>query len=172
MSEQKEQSKVSELKGKWINAYEEVRKVQDLRRVMKIRLENAMEKALNMEFGETLERLRKEEAEAKRLLEEEEDKIRLASVKPPHPEGTVLVLWSRDRLGYGPLKQTSKMVAVEVVRADSKFKSGIKDYSRPKNGEVIGRVLKRDGTPGLLFEKLNSWETWLPIGVKPGEDKR
>lgn len=52
------------------------------------------------------------------------------------------------------LRTTTERGVVEVVRIGTEFPANTPSYSRPPIGTTIVRMLKKDGTPGLKFERL------------------
>jgi len=50
---------------------------------------------------------------------------------------------------------------VEVFTRESRMAEKLSRYGRPQLGTLIVRILKKDGTPGLKFERLT--EQWKPV---------
>lgn len=85
------------------------------------------------------------------------------------PVGTVIVKWERPRYTYGrgPLKLTDQVGMVEVWSPDSVYPENKSRYSRPHAGDIVVRLLKKDGTPSKNFESANEWNRvyWQAKGV-------
>lgn len=58
---------------------------------------------------------------------------------------------------------------VETVRQTSEFAGNLSSYSRPKIGDVIVRSLKKDGSPALKFDKLDSRKPWSLVSPSTPE---
>lgn len=76
--------------------------------------------------------------------------------------------WARD---YA-LRPTGRRGVLEVVTRGSAFPSNQGSWRRPAVGTVIVRLLKKDGSPSLMWETwhenpVSHQANWLPAGVKP-----
>lgn len=72
--------------------------------------------------------------------------------------------WSRD------VRKVVEVGIVEVVTPDTEFPVNDSAWRRPRVGEIIVRLLKKDGTPGRLYERLLK-RTWGPGAVVDGWQK-
>lgn len=109
----------------------------------------------------------------------------LAIKNVPHPIGTKYLRWEKDLRwrGFGrPIHEPRKWIAtgetavLEVVTRESKFADNLSRYSRPKVGEIILRVNKKNGEPGLRFIASayfvrSEWRVpqWYPEGEDPNQ---
>jgi hypothetical protein len=103
----------------------------------------------------------------------EEDRIRFAYHEPsiPYPEGTILYLWeARDRWNKNPpmfLSHTGQKAVIQFFRNGDPLPDNMK-WSKPLHGEIIIRVLNKEGQPGKRLERwaaVHNKDCWLPEGV-------
>lgn len=89
--------------------------------------------------------------------------------EPPVIPGTELVRWATGSWYHSPGTFLQDAIGIfEIVSFDSKFPENLSEYSRPKVGSYIVRLLKKDGTPSLKFDKYNHLgSNWLPKGKQP-----
>jgi hypothetical protein len=129
-----------------------------------------IESELSAKYSEEQSRLHEAARAARQAYETA--KLAEANASLPFPVGTKLIGWIRRKLSSfrcGPLEKKSLGV-VEVCDKNTEIPKGIV-YHRPDIGDVLVRLLKKDGTPGKAVEKYNGdgWRThiWLPEGEKP-----
>jgi hypothetical protein len=69
---------------------------------------------------------------------------------------------------YGRLQSTETLTGiVETVRSTTEFAGNLPLYGRPRIGDPIVRLLKKDGTPGLKFERLHgNYHGWKLEGAR------
>lgn len=87
--------------------------------------------------------------------------------------GTVMVEWKRSGYGFspGPMKPTGRRGRVAIWTRESPHPENIR-WGLPDVGDRYIRVLKKDGTESINFEKLSDWKTtWKPEGEEPEEKK-
>lgn len=103
------------------------------------------------------------------------DAAKLADAKPKWPVGTVVCAWKQRTEGWmqrptGEWKVIAKGV-MEIITAESEHPDSLNKYSRASIGDVVVRLLKKDGTPGKKYESLTGWKAkhWLPEGQTPGK---
>ena len=106
-------------------------------------------------------------------------RVAAAAATPGVPKG-VLIEWDRlESRRYNrdwAMRRTGRRGVIEVVTADTEWPGNIGSYRRPDPGGFILRLLKKDGTPSLLFERWTppteegmTWGSarWVPEGEKP-----
>jgi hypothetical protein len=100
----------------------------------------------------------------------------------PQPVGTRYVRWdritTRDQKGY-IWRQTEDVAVLEVVTRTTRFADNLASYSQPAVGQMILRLLKKNGEVGLKFVLSNtfiknntdSWSdpTWFVVGYNPND---
>lgn len=126
---------------------------------------------LEAEYGARLAALRQAELDAERAVEDE----RIANAKPPHPVGTVMIGWS-NKSGSWARESDWQPVAkgiIEIVTRETVHPANT-EYSRASLGDVVVRLLKKDGTPSAKYQTLGGWRShrWLPEGKTPPKDKK
>ena len=129
--------------------------------------EHRIDVEMKAKFGERISALtfaaNRAEAEYQQALVEEG--LRTAK----YPPGTKLCGWKKDRSYYG---STGKWIMaatgiVEVMTPTTEVPKTLK-WSKPRIGELVVRVLTKDGKPGKVVQRLEGWrQTWLPEGKKP-----
>lgn len=132
-----------------------------------------IENELSAKYGEVQSRLREAARAARQAYEVA--KLAEANASLPFPVGTKLIGWMRSHVSTyrrGPFGKKSTGI-VEVCDNNTEMPIGQR-YGLPAIGDVIIRLLKKDGTPGKSVEKYNGdgWRThiWLPEGEKPKDD--
>jgi len=73
----------------------------------------------------------------------------------PHPEGTIYEEWER-RWPIKVSNQTGRLAILTIWRKDDPGYKPIGIFSRPQRGDIILRLLKKDGKPGLLITGMNN----------------
>lgn len=120
--------------------------------------------AARAEFSEALRSAQANLDACRKSLDDFDDAQRLATAKMPHPETTLMCEWDVER--FSPLwKLTGAEGRYEIVTKESNFSAAIGRFRRPQIGDVIIRLLKKDGSKGLDFRKRAAWGRWLPSGV-------
>jgi hypothetical protein len=118
-------------------------------------------------------------AGAENAFHAEEDRLRVLgnSTKLPHPEGTVLVEWKAGRYYADKTLRPARKAVLQIYREGDPLPANVK-WHRPQVGEIILRLLKKDGTPSSAIEQIHSrgdWFVndaggryhWLRVGVEP-----
>lgn len=87
----------------------------------------------------------------------------------PYPLGTVVVKWENPSC-YGntfPHRATDERARLEVFKTGDEYPLNRGSYSRPDPGQLVLRLLKKNGTPGINVLRFgNDMATyWLPEGV-------
>jgi len=135
---------------------------------------------VNAELGGSLNLAKTVESNASEALRNAEDAERLAgaSSKLPYPEGTIVYGWkNRSSWALNPgMDRTGKRGVIEVYKEGDAYPSNRSRWSLPKVGEIVVRILKRDGSKGIEAEKYcfaeYAKEYWLPEGVEPKGNKK
>ena len=135
---------------------------------------------LNAELGGELSAARSAEGNAAEALRNAENAERLvgASSKLPYPEGPIVRGWESSRSPWAAyrMNRTGKCGVIEIYKEGDAYPSNRSRWSLPKAGEIVVRILKRDGSKGIEAEKYNfaecAKEYWLPEGVEPKCNKK
>jgi hypothetical protein len=113
---------------------------------------------------------------AEAAIRAEADRIRFTANESsiPYPEGTILYLWeTRDKWNKNAhnapmfLSPTGQKAVIQFFRNGDLVPDNTK-WRRPLHGEVIIRVLNKDGKPGKRLERwdaVHNKDCWLPEGV-------
>ncbi len=115
--------------------------------------------------------LQEKKATAHMALADAKTALALSGEGSEYPIGTILVEWHRRKYtswSYGNNYILSgKKGIVQPVTKDFVHPANLSSYSRASTGTFVIRILKKDGTPGLQYEKLGSYQSkyWLPEGV-------
>lgn len=142
-------------------------------------LRREVDAKLNAEFGEEMSAAEKARCEANAALEAEDARVKeiesLASL--PYPIGTKLVGWTPSRSLFGgrpvSFSKNGNTGVLEVFKMGDPI-SATNSWRKPKGGEVVVRMLKKDGSKGLNLEKWipgHSERYWFTEGVNPNEKK-
>lgn len=141
-------------------------------------LEDGVRKALNDEFGAEKKALQDAKWSAEVLCREEANRVRRAKsmVSLPWPVGTKLVEFEPPRGGSLDKKMvpTGEKAVLEVYEDGDPVPMNAR-WHRPSPGQVVLRLLKKDGTPGTKVECWNSYamvNRWYAEGVDPNEWKK
>ena len=135
---------------------------------------------VNAELGGSLSLAKSAENKASEALRNAENAERLASASSnlPYPEGTIVRGWERSRSPWDAhcMNRTGKCGVIEIYKEGDAYPSNRSRWSLPKAGEIVVRILKRDGSKGIEAEKYNfaecAKEYWLPEGVEPKCNKK
>jgi hypothetical protein len=78
---------------------------------------------------------------------------------------TVLCEWGRER-SWHPLRATGRRGRLAICAPEDRFN---KTWNTPEIGERFIRILKKDGSDALAFDrvKFGGSERWLPEGQEP-----
>ena len=117
------------------------------------------------EFGAELAEVRLRRAVAQKAWQAEADRLALANVQLPYPEGTVMVKWEYWRYDHREkTRPTKERGVIQIFREGDRFRG---KWNKPSVGDVIVRDLLNNGKPGLSFVR---WEAtngrWVPEGVQ------
>lgn len=110
------------------------------------------------------------ENEAQRLVEAEKERIALEETTHPYPLGTRMVEWEYPRLYRQETVQdrrlTGRAGTLEII-TDKSEHPGNKTYGLADRGELVVRILKKDGTLSKTYERVNRpWSLrWVPEGT-------
>lgn len=137
------------------------------------RLEEARKKInedIHREFGIELELAFKAKNEAYTACQKAE--VEAAAAQAPFPVGTKLVGWSHSKYaGYNAKREATALGVLEVYSNSTKAQHNARRKFHLEPGKYIVRLLKKDGTPGLLIEPYGRGGKyiWLPEGQTPVE---
>lgn len=111
------------------------------------------------------------ENEAQQLVEAEKERIALSETLHPYSLGTRMVEWSYPRRLYSQATVqnrvlTGRVGVLEIITNKSEHPAN-KTYGLAERGELVIRILKKDGTPSKVYERLNRrWNLqWVPEGT-------
>ena len=111
------------------------------------------------------------ENEAQQAVEVERERVALSETVHPYPLGTRMVEWDYPRRLYrAPTVQdrilTGRVGVLEVITAKSEHPAN-KTYNLAARGELVIRILKKDGTPSKTYERVSrTWSLqWIPEGA-------
>jgi hypothetical protein len=117
---------------------------------------------LDVEFKEPLAQALEKKLTAKKVWEEARDAAALsATLATPReiPLGTRVEEWSAPK-GWGysrEKKSTGRRGVLEVITATSEHPDNVPSYRRASVGDVVVRILKKDGTPSKKYVK-GAWK--------------
>lgn len=125
--------------------------------------------AAEQKYGPDLERLRAKREELQAAHDAAQVALGQAATAGLHTG--ILFEWKRKYERFsskeGPPQATGRRGVVEVWAKGSQARGS---YGLPAIGEVVLRVLKKDGTPSVDFERHPKdliGKLWFPEGVKP-----
>ena len=137
---------------------------------------------VNAELGSEFAAARSAESKASMALKDAEDAERLAgaSSKLPYPEGTIVCGW-KGRPGWSwslnpDMDRTGKRGVIEIYKEGDAYPSNRSRWNLPKTGDIVVRMLKKDGSKGIEAENYiftdYAKDYWLPEGVEPECNKK
>lgn len=151
--------------------YEALMSIQWSRHKMESELEEEVRKKVKEKFGEAERKASKEHGEADCALKTELERIRVAESesKIPFPVGTKMVLWERERFSDG-WRTPCVFGILEVFKKGDAYPVNLR-WNAPTPGDIIVRILTKDGKPGIKTEKYSVWrnKAWVPEGQRPKE---
>jgi len=104
------------------------------------------------EFSDRFNAIDRELTPLQNAHREEMEKRAIEEKELPYPEGTVMVHWERP-FTYGvnnhPYKKSGDKGVLQIFKPYDKFPSKPKRWGMPSVGDVVIRLLKKDGTPGI-----------------------
>jgi hypothetical protein len=135
---------------------------------------------VNAELGGSLNLAKTAESNASEALGNAENAERLAgaSSKLPYPEGTIVCGWKNSRSPWAAhcMNRTGKRGMIEVYKEGDAYPSNRSRWSLPKVGDIVVRMLKKDGSKGIEVEKYifddYAKDYWMPEGVEPKCNKK
>ena len=147
--------------------------VRGARAAMERELMEELRKRVSEKYGEQEIKACKEYSEAARAVKEEMDRRRVLAGEAgvPHPVGTRMAQWKRVLFGDG--WRTSGVYGVlEVFKKGDDYPLNMR-YSAPNPGDIIVRILTKDGKPGRKFERMGVFRdsAWMPEGQEPRRTK-
>lgn len=126
------------------------------------------EARVHAEWKERISALSESAKTAKKAMEDAEIADAMDGGRCKYAIGTVLLEWKRSSYGFrtNPLRLTGRRGVVEVITRDSAHPNN-RNYSRASAGDVVVRLLGKNGKPGILYSTdINSWRAkWFPEGV-------
>lgn len=145
---------------------------QQIRKYRRVKTE-AFEAALKFEvegqFGLSLHSAELKRKSAGDALREEADRVAKSGMGAKLPIGSRYAQWVKH-FHSSPWKKTGIVAVVEVITSESQHPANAY-YSRAKIGDTVLRLLKKDGTPGLKYARLNHGDSipygWYPEGTEP-----
>lgn len=81
----------------------------------------------------------------------------------PYPEGTIVEEMRFNRYGKQAMA-TGKKGVLQVFKAGDPIPASYTSYRVPAVGEIVVRVLKNNGEPGLGVCSLSGWSDWYKDG--------
>jgi hypothetical protein len=117
-------------------------------------------------FGTTVQDAVQESNQAKQRYRDEQNRIAIQTSlsKLPYPEGTIMIQWTKSYrdTAYILTKEKGKL---EIFREGDSFPLN-RRWFRPSPGDLIVRLVKKDGTTGIQIDKYHS-NVWFPEGIDP-----
>ena len=136
-------------------------------------LKREVERKVREKFGEAEHKAGNEFAAAQQALRDELDKRAVAEAekKIPYPIGTKMVYWEKENFSDG-WRAPCIYGVLEVFKKGDDYSSNLR-WNAPNPGDIIIRVLTKDGKPGKKFEKLfrGHRHEWVPEGLRPRTSK-
>ncbi len=132
----------------------------------------ALEARLEREYGEQIRQAREEENRISAAMLQEKEEAALGK-RYPYPLGSMLVEWAfpprlyragtpRDR------KLTGRKGVLEVITLESGHPANISSWRMAKRGDLVVRILKKDGTKSLKYVRCRDRydrDKWVPEGT-------
>jgi len=174
-------SRLEELQTAWGEASGKHEAVRDARMAFERELLDEVSKKVDGKFRAEECASHNAEAAAERAFRDEENRIRAEgnSAKLLHPEGTVLLEWRLGPWGSANREMglTGRSAVLQIFKKGDLFPSNVR-YRRPRPGDVVLRLIKKDGRPGIAIETVyerhdwfcesgKNWSRWLPQGKEP-----
>lgn len=121
-------------------------------------------------FGDRLAVAEAELTAAKALSEEAIEKAALAEEREI-PAGTLMEEWKipRHTYGRGPAVLTGRKGILEIITRDSVHPGNISGWSRPAVGQIVVRIIRKDGSPGMSYVHGYETKNWRPAAAPPAE---
>lgn len=110
------------------------------------------------------------EHEARKTLEAEKERIALSETVHPYPLGTRMVEWKYWTHHYHNRPEnralTGRVGILEVITSTSEHPAN-KTYGLANRGDLVIRILKKDGTPSKMYEQVRRHCAyhWVPEGT-------
>ena len=157
-------NKFEKAKSKAWDAYYDLKDERDKKRNdLVYEYINKIDSKLEAEYGDRLRELSDAHTKAQAAAEQYDVEQAIANAK--YLIGTIMCKWvvksSWERV---PQWEIECRGIVEVFTRESPRPDNQR-FSLPSIGDIIVRILKKDGKPGLRVERIN--DTWLPEGKKP-----
>lgn len=168
-----DKTKLEELQAKHNLAIEEQSAVRRQMRDREEALMAEVRKTLEKEFGAMIDAAAKIQREAEREMVLEAGRIRTleSESRLPYPEGTILKEWTWH-VGFSGtihnLRLTGEVGVIEIFKEGDEISANVR-WSKPLVGNIVLRMLKKDGTKGkdVRFWSDGMKREWLPDGKKP-----
>jgi hypothetical protein len=124
-------------------------------------------------FDDRLAVARAELAAAEALADEAIEKAALAEEREV-PAGTLMEEWKTPRhtYGRGPKELTGRKGVLEIITRESVHPGNIREWSQAKVGQLVVRILKKNGEPGTSYVS-DVWgmrNCWKVAGSKGAEE--
>jgi hypothetical protein len=124
-------------------------------------------------WGDEERKANEDYAGAMKVLKEERERLAMveAEAKVPCPVGTRMVAWRKDRYA-GVWREDEARGVLEIFKDGDEYPSNQR-WDRPNTGDIVVRLLTKDGKPGKKAEKLVNWKRgmWLPKGQMPKDNQ-
>lgn len=159
-------TKLEELRKVWNSACVELVAVRDERSRVKRERDAAFEVELEARFGEMLRNASAAEAQAEQLFIAEQARVALEKAQAKTykvPVGSVLHEWTTKRFEKTPV-WTGRRGVLEIISPESSHPGNLA-YGRARIGDVVVRLLKKDGSPGQSYVQGWNLKFWAPEGT-------
>lgn len=160
-------SNLEELRKKLVSANRALDDIRAGRDRVKRTLLAAVEDELRDRFGEPLQIAAAAASRAAELFQAEEDRVALEGAQAKEyriPVGTVLHEYTTRRFDKKRL-WTGRRGVLEIVTPDSLHAQNAASYSRAKVGDLVVRILRKDGSPSLSYVRGWYMSFWAPEGT-------
>ena len=122
------------------------------------RLKYEIENSLYNEYKDILSELNKERTDIKAII----DSFKIKEANDLwYAKGTIVTLWEKSNQyrSRGNFEKTNSKGMVDIYDGSQDFGGNISSWKFPKNGDIIVRHLKKDGSIGLRFDQISEYGT-------------
>lgn len=144
----------------------------EFRRDLEREARDRITKDVEERYGEAVRSANIRVYEARKAL----DAAKEVQAKTCLTDERIYVEWTTSGRYWDRTPRPGRRGKLEIFTRESAVPGNLATYSQPCPGDIVMRVLKKDGTPSSRFER-NGWNpdssrrTWYPEGEKPSQQE-